>query len=252
MKKIIFLLTLFVGANAWANISIYPYNLDFYAGSRKRVQSIRVINKSNRRQTYRISVIDLLQNSNGDMKEVKDNKNSAKNYLQFSPRQFTLEPNLVQTVNIAQKGLANAPDNEFFSFIQIAETKLGETPKKSEKENKNLSIELIPLFSVRVPVKILKGSNLFSGTDIGSLALKKNKLDVLLKRTGNISSNVNLALLDGKKNEISRLNSVKIYPPNNELKVKMDVKEGALKEDGVLRLEDAVSKKEILTKSVHK
>ena len=252
MKKIIFLLTLLIGAKAWANISIYPYNLDFDAASRKRVQSIRVINKSNKRQTYRISVIDLQQNSNGDMKETKDSKNSAKNYLQFSPRQFTLEPNLVQTVNIAQKGLANAPDNEFFSFLQITETKLGEEPKKSGEENKKLSIELTPLFSVRVPVKIQKGSNLFSNTDIGSLALKKNKLDILLKRTGNISSNVNLALLDGKKKEISRLNSVKIYPPNNELKIKMDVKEGALNGDGVLKLEDATSKKEILTKSVHK
>ena len=67
MKKIIFLLTLLIGAKAWANISIYPYNLDFDAASRKRVQSIRVINKSNKRQTYRISVIDLQQNSNGDM-----------------------------------------------------------------------------------------------------------------------------------------------------------------------------------------
>ena len=252
MKKMIFLLTLFIGAESWANISIYPYNLDFDAGSRKRVQSVRVINKSNKRQTYRISVIDLVQNSNGDMKEVKDTKNSAKNFLQFSPRQFTLEPNLVQTVNIAQRGLANAPDNEFFSFLQISETKLGEEPQKSDKEGKKLSIELVPLFSVRVPVKILKGSNLISNTDVGSLTLGKNKLDVLLKRTGNISSNVNLALLDSKKNEISRLNSVKIYPPNNELKVKIDVKEGALNGDGVLKLEDAVSKKEILTKSVHK
>ena len=252
MKKLIFLLILLMGGQAFANVSIYPYNLDFEAGSRKRVQSIRVINKSNRRQTYRISVIDLKQDSDGNMKEADSFKNSAKSYLRFSPRQFTLEPNLVQTVNIAQKGVANAPDDEFFSFLQISETKLGEPEKKDDSGAKKLSIELIPLFSVRIPIKILKGANLISDTEISSTSWGKDQLNVLLKRTGNISSNVNLALLDDKKNEISRLNSVKIYAPNDKLNVKIPVKKGTFDQNGVLKLEDAVSKKEILAKSIHK
>ena len=250
MKKLVFLFIMLTGMEAMANISIYPYNLDFDTNSRKRVQSIRVINKSNKRQTYRVSIIDLSQDLNGDMKETDGSKNSAKKYLQFSPRQFTLEPNLVQTVNIAQKGLANAPDDEFFSFLQISETKLGEPASKNNKGAQNLSIQLIPLFSVRVPVKILKGKDLISGTDIVSLSRKKDQLDVLLKRTGNISSNVNLALLDKNQKEITRLNSIKIYPPNDKLKVKVPFKQDSFNGNGVLKLENAVSKKEILTKSV--
>ena len=241
-----------MGIDAMANISIYPYNLDFDTASHKRVQSIRVINKSNKRQTYRVSVIDLSQNSSGEMKETNDSKHSAKGFLQFSPRQFTLEPNLVQTVNIAQKGLGNAPDDEFFSFLQISETKLGEPESKSGKETKSLSIQLTPLFSVRVPIKILKGKDLVSDTDIASLSWKKDQLDVLLKRTGNISSNVNLALLDKNKKEVTRLNSIKIYPTNDQLKVKIPLSANSFDGNGELKLENAVSKKEILTKPVHK
>lgn len=238
---------------ASANISIYPYHLDFNTASRKRVQSLRVINKSNKRQTYRISVIDQSQDQNGNLKEIKESDNSAKKYLQFSPRQFTLEPNLVQTINIATKGLSNAPDKEFFSFIQISETKLGEMPRPSkEGKTQKLSIELTPLFSVRFPVKILKGSNLVSETVIDSLSWGKEAFNVVLKRTGNISSNVNLVLVDDDKKEISRLNSVKIYVPNEKLKVKMPLAKNDTHNNGVLKLEDAVSKKEILRQNVHK
>jgi len=251
MKKIIFLFVVFMGIEAKANISIYPYHLDFDTASRTRVQSIRVINKSDKRQTYRVSVVDLTQDSQGNMTEVDSAKHSAKKYLQFSPRQFTLEPNLVQTINIAQRGLGNAPNDEFFSFVQISETKLGERPTQNDGEKK-LSIQLVPLFSVRFPVKILNGKDLVSNTDISSFSFDKENLNVLLKRTGNISSHVDVALLNDKKEEVGRLNSVKIYPPNDKLKVQIPLKKEGFKGDGVLKLENAVSKKQILTKSVHK
>lgn len=245
-------MTLLIGGYAFANISIYPYNLDFLPSSRKRVQSVRIINRSNEKQTYRVSIIDLKQDANGNLKKADNTKTSAKNYLQFSPRQFTLEPNLTQTINVAQKGLANAPDGEFFSFLQISEVKLGEPPKKDKNKTKKLSIELIPLFSVRIPVKILKGTDLVNNAEIVSTNWSKDQLNVTLKRTGNISSNVNLVLLDDEKNEVARVNSVKIYPPNDKLKVKLPIKKGTFKQTGTLKLEDAVSKQEIFTQSIHK
>ena len=96
-----------------ANISVFPYSIDFDAASSKRVQSVRIINTSSETQTYRVSFVNFIQDENGALKETTD-KNGfyADKYLSWSPRQFTLKPNEVQTINIARKSLAQAPDGE--------------------------------------------------------------------------------------------------------------------------------------------
>ena len=73
---------------ALANISIFPYSVDFSDKSRKRVQSIRVINSSNQTQTYRVSVINFNQDEMGRLNEVDVNDTSAKEYVTYSIQSF--------------------------------------------------------------------------------------------------------------------------------------------------------------------
>lgn len=128
-----------------ANISVFPYSIDFDAASSKRVQSVRIINTSSETQTYRVSFVNFIQDENGALKETTDKKGFyADKYLSWSPRQFTLKPNEVQTINIARKSLAQAPDGEFVSHLKISEVMLG-APKPKAKpgaKSNTLSMQL--------------------------------------------------------------------------------------------------------------
>lgn len=57
-----------------ANISVFPYSIDFDAASSKRVQSVRIINTSSETQTYRVSFVNFIQDENGALKETTDKK----------------------------------------------------------------------------------------------------------------------------------------------------------------------------------
>ena len=196
-----------------ANISVFPYSIDFDAASSKRVQSVRIINTSSETQTYRVSFVNFIQDENGALKETTD-KNGfyADKYLSWSPRQFTLKPNEVQTINIARKSLAQAPDGEFVSHLKISEVMLG-APKPKAKpgaKSNTLSMQLKALFAITLPVTITKGDNLYSKTELSSYKLLPDgKLELVFKRLGNKSSRFNIAVADGKDKDIGRMNGVK-------------------------------------------
>ncbi len=247
IKKLLILSSiLFYAMAAQANISIYPYSVDFEAKSRKRVQTVRVINTSDKPQVYRVSLVNFDQDKTGKLTEVEtDNGPYARKYLVFSPRQFRLKPREVQTINISRRGLNELKDGEYVSHLKIQEVNLGEPTKKESGDEETVSISLTPLFAVTIPVTIEKGDNLVSKTEIVSYKkLNDNTLSVTLKRLGNKSSRVNLVVLDANDKEIGRLDSVKIYTTNNETTANVKV-------DGnftgtTLKLEDARTKEEIL------
>ena len=243
-RGFIFCLTvLFCGLYAaplWANISIFPYSVDFEANGRKRVQTVRVINISDKEQTYRVSFVNFNQGPQGQLTEVNtDSGPYARKYLVFSPRQFHLKPHEMQTINVARRGIADLADGEYVSRLKIQEVKL-------------VSLTLKPLFAVTIPVTIEKGNNLVSKTELVSArALNSRDLSVTLKRAGNISSRVNLVVVDPKGEEIGRLNSVKIYTTAETLSSKVSIKEGTSFHNAVLKIEDARTKEEILHQDIH-
>ncbi len=261
MNKFILIKSLFMGVllclvagMAQANISVFPYSIDFDAASNKRVQSVRIINTSSETQTYRVSFINFEQDENGTLKETKD-KNGlyADKYLSWSPRQFTLKPNEVQTVNIARKSLAQAPDGEFVSHLKISEVMLG-APKPKDKpgsKSNTLSMQLRALFAITLPVTITKGDNLYSKTDLLSYKmLPEGKLQLAFKRLGNKSSRFNIAVVDGKGNDVGRMNGVKIYMSTDKLNIKLPLDKNSDKHDVILRLEDAKTKEEIFRQAL--
>lgn len=256
-RGFIFCLTvLFCGLYAaplWANISIFPYSVDFEANGRKRVQTVRVINISDKEQTYRVSFVNFNQGPQGQLTEVNtDSGPYARKYLVFSPRQFHLKPHEMQTINVARRGIADLADGEYVSHLKIQEVKLGEPDKGKAKDDNLVSLTLKPLFAVTIPVTIEKGNNLVSKTELVSArALNSRDLSVTLKRAGNISSRVNLVVVDPKGEEIGRLNSVKIYTTAETLSSKVSIKEGTSFHNAVLKIEDARTKEEILHQDIH-
>lgn len=79
----------------------------------------------------------------------------------------------MQTINIARKSLAQAPDGEFVSHLKISEVMLG-APKPKAKpgaKSNTLSMQLKALFAITLPVTITKGDNLYSKTELSSYKL---------------------------------------------------------------------------------
>ncbi len=251
MKNLIFLLVLILSllhsTISFANISIYPYSVDFDANSRKRVQSVRVINTSEKTQVYRVTMVNFIQNSKGELKETKkDDGYFSRKHLVWTPRQFTLKPGETQTINIAKRGIGALKDGEYVSHLKVQEVNLG-TPKQSSKNTSadGISINIIPLFAVTIPVTIEKGDNLYSKTELLSYEkTSDNNLRITLKRAGNISSRVNAVILNEKGDELGRLNQIKIYTTTDKLTVNIQLRD--TDNNLTLKLENAKTKEEIL------
>lgn len=249
IKKLLIICVLSLYAfKAAANISIYPYSIDFEAKGRKRVQTVRVINTSDKPQVYRVSLINYTQDENGKLTEVNnDDGPFARKYLVFSPRQFRLNPKEAQTINVSRKGLNDLKDGEYVSHLKVQEVSLGEPAKNEDLKENTVSISLTPLFAVTIPVTIEKGDNLVSKTEVVSTKkIDAKTVSVTLKRLGNKSSRVNIVLENEKGKEVGRVNSFKIYTTNTQNTIQIGVEGKPV----TLKLEDAKTKNEILKQKI--
>lgn len=249
-KKLAFMALVFASFAkvSLANISIFPYYVNFDAQSKKKVQSIRVVNTSNEVQTYRVSFVNFAQKEDGSLTEIKETDKSASPFLMWSPRQFTLKPREVQTINLARKGLAQAPDGELVSHLKVSETEIGSPDKDKNEPGNTISLNLKALFAITIPVTITKGNNLVEKTDIESYKLSDKGLTVKIKREGNVSSHVNVVVVDSKNQEIGRVNGVKVYAPNKFLTTVVPLEKKSNLKKAIIRLENVATKKEILRK----
>lgn len=251
LKYLTFLLVLIANV-AKADIAIYPFSVYFEDNSRKRVQSVRIINSSNKTQTYRVSMVNFKQDEKGKLTEVETLENSAIPYITFSPRQFTLKPNAVQTINVARRSLAKAKDGEYVSHLRIREVSLGAPKLNTEKENSDtISMKIDVLFAVTIPVTIEKGKGLIAKTSL--MEWKKignDKLNITLKREGNKSSRLNAYVLDEKNQELGKIKGIKIYMTTDTLNIDIPLNKNVTNVNALLKLEDAKSEKEILRQPI--
>ena len=250
--KYLTLMMMLIANVAYANISIYPFSVDFKDNSRKRVQSVRIINSSDKPQTYRVSMVDFKQDENGKLTEVTSSETSAVPYVSWSPRQFTLKAKEVQTVNVARRSLAKAKDGEYVSHLKISEVNLG-APKTNQNtgNSDSISMKIDVLFAVTIPVTVEKGNDLVAKTSLVSWKKVGNdKLNINLKREGNKSSRVNVYVLDNKNQELGKVKGIKIYMTTDTLNIDIPLNKDVTNMDALLKLEDAKSEKEILRQPI--
>lgn len=205
----------------FANIAIHPFFIDFDAASDKRVASIKVSNTTSVKQTYRAHFINYKQKPDGSLEEIsKEQEESAAPfadpYLTVSPRQFSIEPGVMQTVNVGRKPMPNAPNGEYVSYLMVREITPPAPREKAESGNKEFSVNIKALYAVAIPVLVTKGQ-LANSTAIanfesaGSSKDKKNALvAVTLSREGTRSSYGSIMVMDGS-NTIGEINNIRIY-----------------------------------------
>lgn len=281
MKKTLLsiLIMCLIATKATAGIGIFPQAVDFPEDSKKRSQTLNVINQSKEPQTYRVSMIEYTQDENGKYNKVETVSNSAQKYLIYSPKQFTLMPGKVQAIRVARKGLGDAKDGEYVSHLLVSEVEMPHIKKIEKKENepkaekkvedgaadankddatgdeqtvenetKEISISMHMLFATSVPVTIYKGNHLSQATEVVSHNVSDDKLNLVLQRKGNVSSRINLKVYDAKGNEIGHMGPVRIYTPNGKRNLTINLKSGT--KPAKLELNDALTNKKLAEKAL--
>ena len=265
MKNKFWLVLLFClfSANAMASITLFPTAIDFNESARQRSQTLTVINKGGKVQTYRVSLISLEQDENGKYKNVEKIDNNADDLLVFSPKQFTLAPDKKQSVRVAFKSLSKVKDGEYVSRLQVSEMPMGgtnktqEEKKKSEttqdgdnsEEEKSVSVKVKMYFSASIPVTIYKGKNLLQKTEILSAKQTGDKLNLAFQRKGEISSRFDVKVYDDKGEEIAQAGPIRIYTPNGKRNFTVYLKDKNSKAKKI-ELFDALSKQKIMEKAI--
>ncbi|MBE6450401.1 MAG: molecular chaperone [Alphaproteobacteria bacterium] len=255
LKKICLytLLACLAVSKAYAGFTIFPMAVDFEENSRKRSQTLNIMNSSNELQTYRVNLVQYKQNEQGKFEEVETMENSAKDFLVFSPKQFTLKPGKTQAIRVARKGLGNMADGESVTHLVVREVEMPRVKKATEEgEEDTLSVSVKVLQAIGIPVTILKGKDLYAKTEVESAKVKDGKVEVVLNRLGNISSRVKLIVKDEKGEEIGRTDNVRIYLPNTKRTVSVSLKKDVKTKPTTLVLEDGLTGKEILQANISK
>lgn len=209
------LFAIFLPFAGFSNIAISPFYLEFDADGRNRAGQVRFTNTTNQPRTYNISFVNFRQMSDGSYQTITEaipGNPFADPYLEFSPRQVTLNPRESQVVRVRRRGMATAPDGEYVSHLLVQEA----APPRTERSNTDtggISINLVALHGVSIPVIIHKG-NLYANGVIQSAYVRDGYVRVTVRRSGNRSLYGTLTINDGR-HEIGRIRNFRIFMTTN-------------------------------------
>lgn len=209
---------LLIAQSAFSNLSISPFYLSFNADSNQRTQEVRLTNTSNKSQTYRIKLIHYRQQKDGTYVEIseKDDPFSATPYLEYSPREVTLDAYQTQTIRVHRKGMATAAPGEYVVHLMMQETEMPSL--KSDAPQNGLSVNVRALYGITIPILVEKGDL----SDNGRIRSIKSEINgdasfvrVTVSHDGTRSFFGKVVIFDDKK-EIGRLDNFRIYVGNPE------------------------------------
>lgn len=143
-----------------AKLSVAPQYIVFDKGM-PRVQTVSVINNSEKEKTYNVKLLHYKQVEDGSyvtVEEEEENNKFADSLLFFGPRRFTLAPRGTQTIKIQRKPKADLEPGEYRSHMLFQEA---EDEKIATAESnvavKGLSFTITALYGVSIPVVVRNG-----------------------------------------------------------------------------------------------
>ncbi len=202
-------------ANAAGGLLVSPTRVVF--GPNERLKEVRVVNRGNEAQKYRISVINRTMTVNGQMEpasEPGENEFFAEKYMRYGPRQVTLDPKESQTIRIMSRLPANAADGEYRSHILIQEVpKATDAKSASNAADDRVGVNVQAIFGMSIPVFMRKGDLTaeISLSDPKIVEFNGSKfVEVKINRSGNKSVLGTAKVLADDK-EIAILKGVAVY-----------------------------------------
>ena len=206
---------------------ISPKRIVFEKG--ERLQELRLVNRGNEPQKYRISIVNREMQKNGQLKPADKpapNEFFAGDILRYGPRQIVLKPKEAQTVRLMSRITGNNPDGEYRSHILIQEIPKPKKEKSvTDSASSGLGVEIQAVFGISIPVFFRKGA-LSADVSLSNPKIMKQDKDTYVEfdinRTGNKSIfGTAKVLANGKQIAILKGIAVYLSAPTRTIAVKI-------------------------------
>lgn len=213
---------------------VAPTRIIFEA--RDRTAQVSLVNSGTEEETFRLEFVRKRMTDDGQFLDVDkpiEGELFSDQMIRFSPRQVTLPPGQSQTIRLILRKKANLQAGEYRShllFRTIPKTGNSSIEAASNKDGKNLSIELTPALGISIPVIVRHGKTSVDVSvrnikTIYDKRLKKQVAEFVLERGGNQSVygdlSVNLIKSNGTTYNLARVNGISVYSPNKSRKIRM-------------------------------
>ncbi|WP_044409876.1 fimbrial biogenesis chaperone [Thiomicrospira microaerophila] len=208
---------------AHANLLITPVRVVF--DTRDRASHVNIVNTTSQVQSFRIELVDLLQNEAGGYQRLSDADDtstrisSAKDLIRYSPRQVTLNPGESQRIRLSVRRPSNLSDGEYRSHLSF--TALPEPQRIEQTEGAQTGIHV--LLSITIPVVVRQGNPEVEAT-INRVELIQDKQNgddvrVNIKRQGTfgVFGTVSIEWRPNARSEYQKIGEVNSFAVYREL-----------------------------------
>lgn len=223
---------------------------------RVRSEKVTLANRGSATSTFRISLIDMIMDDNGQMQQAPEGDTtvaSAQPLIRYAPRQIDIPPGGTQVVRLSLRKSANLADGEYRShmfFRAVPKENAGRSvTDDTPLEKGELRIQLIPIYGVTIPV-IVRNGQLSVEAGMTNIAMnaataeQPAQLQVDLTRSGTQSTFGDLVATyhpadGGEHIVVGRISRLAVYTPNTTRRVLMTLRvpDGVtLKSGGTIRV----------------
>jgi len=209
ISKVCFLTSVLISLSAQA-VTISEYRI--YLDEDKRNVSFVIFNRESSHQNCSLSLTHNDFDIESRMTHLENNiipKNSAKDWIRYSPQEFSLTPGQSQMVRFTMRRKANAQDGEYRSYLLID---CGLAPSSDEKDKTKPQVALQTKLVHSVPI-IVRSGRLEASVWIDNIQTSENELRFTLNRKGNRSVYGDIELINKKSGKIIAIQrNFSIYP----------------------------------------
>lgn len=202
---------------------------------RERSAQLGLVNKGSATATYRISVVNMRMEKNGNMVEIAEpdeGQKFADRLFRYSPRQVTLAPGASQAIRILLRKPKDLEPGEYRSHLMMRAVPDVES-QSVEAPASGAAVRLIPVFGIAIPV-IVRHGELNQEVSISDMqfipAAEQGQLPRIrfnLDRSGDRSAFGDLTATlkaGGKDVVVARVMRLAVYTPNDSRTVEMTLR----------------------------
>ncbi len=222
-----------VAAQSAGDLVVAPTRVVFEG--RTRSAQLGLVNKGSATATYRISVVNMRMEQNGNMVEIaqpEEGQNFADRLFRYSPRQVSLAPGASQAIRILLRKPKDLAPGEYRSHLMMRAVPDVES-QSVEAPATGAAVRLIPVFGIAIPV-IVRHGDLKQSVTISDMqflpAAQQGDLPRIrfnLDRSGDRSAFGDLTATlkaGGKDVVVARVMRLAVYTPNDSRTVEMTLR----------------------------
>jgi P pilus assembly chaperone PapD len=191
-----------------------------YLDDDERTKSFIVFNRNTGSQDCRLKLRHYDFDEQGNMFDYKTNElpeNSAKNWVRFSPKKFTLTPANSQTIRFSMRRKAKAQSAEYRSYL-VVDCGAAESPTEKKQ-----MISIKPKLIHNVPI-IVRMGELNANVKLTDFTFTKDTFNFFIERSGDRSIYGDIELVDKESGErISYQLNFSMYPETSKQSFKLSM-----------------------------